>query len=376
MAQDGENNPSFNQGGNLLGANLPPQLSQMSPEQLLDHNSQGNLDHLPEAPGAGAGPPAPPSVVPIFNEQGLVRKTGRQRIVEFLKSHRCFDLLRTSGKVVVFDTSIPIQLAFYALVEHEMECAPLWDSVGRRFQGLMTISDYIHVVRATSNNDTQNRQSIQQTLNSPEGHRMKQEAFIACSVEQTLYEASQLLAQQKIKFLPIATPDEAAVMACINETDVLDYLVATFREQRRLFEDSISSLNIGTYNNICTVRQDTRLRDVLSTLENYDIQTVPVVDAQGRVQGLYTYSDFTFLAQALDQEAVARNMQMSVGEMLTNQQNEGMPNRLHTCSPQDTLQTVFELFAEVRFRTLVCVDSEYRCVGIVSVHDLLSYFTD
>jgi 5'-AMP-activated protein kinase regulatory gamma subunit len=27
-------------------------------------------------------------------------------------------VLRNSGKVVVFDTRIPIQLAFYALVEH------------------------------------------------------------------------------------------------------------------------------------------------------------------------------------------------------------------------------------------------------------------
>lgn len=52
------------------------------------------------------------------NEQAVIRKAGRQAIKSFLEVHQCFAVLRTSGKVVVFDIRIPIQLAFYALVEH------------------------------------------------------------------------------------------------------------------------------------------------------------------------------------------------------------------------------------------------------------------
>jgi hypothetical protein len=52
------------------------------------------------------------------NERAVVRKAGRSAIQDFLGQHSCFSILRTSGKVVVFDTRIPIQLAFYALVEH------------------------------------------------------------------------------------------------------------------------------------------------------------------------------------------------------------------------------------------------------------------
>ena len=54
----------------------------------------------------------------LANEQEVVRKAGRQAISNFLDGHNCFSVLRASGKVVVFDTRIPIQLAFYALVEH------------------------------------------------------------------------------------------------------------------------------------------------------------------------------------------------------------------------------------------------------------------
>jgi hypothetical protein len=54
----------------------------------------------------------------LQNERQVIRKTGRQAISSFLEQHNCFSVLRASGKVVVFDTRIPIQLAFYALVEH------------------------------------------------------------------------------------------------------------------------------------------------------------------------------------------------------------------------------------------------------------------
>ena len=65
----------------------------------------------------GVGGPTP-LVGAMQNERQVVRKAGRQAIRQFLEQHNCFSVLRSSGKVVVFDTRIPIQLAFYALVEH------------------------------------------------------------------------------------------------------------------------------------------------------------------------------------------------------------------------------------------------------------------
>jgi 5'-AMP-activated protein kinase regulatory gamma subunit len=64
--------------------------------------------------------PEPASARPdlLHNEREVVRSAGRQAISAFLEAHTCFSVLRASGKVVVFDTRIPIQLAFYALVEH------------------------------------------------------------------------------------------------------------------------------------------------------------------------------------------------------------------------------------------------------------------
>jgi 5'-AMP-activated protein kinase, regulatory gamma subunit len=56
--------------------------------------------------------------VQFRNERQVIQLAGRQAINSFLESQTCFSVLRASAKVVVFDIRIPIQLAFYALVEH------------------------------------------------------------------------------------------------------------------------------------------------------------------------------------------------------------------------------------------------------------------
>lgn len=51
-------------------------------------------------------------------------------------------------------------------------------------------------------------------------------------------------------------------------------------------------------------------------------------------------------------------------------------DKLHTCSQTDSLQHIFERFAEVKFQTLVCVDAQQRCTGVVAIGDLVAYFID
>ena len=78
----------------------------MEPETAIPHHTSS-----PSFPRSGSGGG-------LLHEREVVRATGRDAISTFLDSHTCYKVLRASGKCVVFDTRIPIQLAFYALVEH------------------------------------------------------------------------------------------------------------------------------------------------------------------------------------------------------------------------------------------------------------------
>ncbi|CBJ30066.1 5\'-AMP-activated protein kinase subunit gamma-1 (AMPK gamma-1 chain) (AMPKg) [Ectocarpus siliculosus] len=299
----------------------------------------------------------------FLNGKEVTQKTGKERINDFLRNHACYDLLKHSGKA-----------------------APLWDSRERRFVGLMTVTDFIDILRhyryvffSASGSGVAVEQlaskSIKEVLSEPEGQRLAQADFVHVDAEVSLLQAASLFQNRHVKFLPIIVPGSATVLALISHVEILEFLVTMFREQQRLFDDPIAELRIGIFSDsVVTVQEHACLSEVLDLLELHRIGAVPIVDADGRVVGIYSRSDITFLATAADPGGVLENLDRKLSDILGQPGNEGLRDRLITCSPQDTLQTVFEKFADFRFKRIVVVDEEARCKGIISVSDLLAYF--
>jgi CBS domain-containing protein len=78
-----------------------------------------------------------------------------------------------------------------------------------------------------------------------------------------------------------------------------------------------------------------------------------------RITGVYSRSDITFLTKATDAEDAVRNLDLPLSEILTKaRQDVTTPDALQTCSPQHTLQAIFESFAQVRFHRLYVVADE------------------
>ncbi|KAG7240432.1 hypothetical protein INR49_027003 [Caranx melampygus] len=48
--------------------------------------------------------------------------------MNFMKSHTCYDAIPTSSKLVIFDTTLQVKKAFFALVANGVRAAPLWDN--------------------------------------------------------------------------------------------------------------------------------------------------------------------------------------------------------------------------------------------------------
>ncbi|GMH66190.1 hypothetical protein TL16_g04375 [Triparma laevis f. inornata] len=315
----------------------------------------------------------------ILNEKHVIRGAGKEAINEFLSTHSAFEVIRTSGKVVVFDVRISVQLAFYALVEHDMQAAPLWDASIREFVGLMTVTDFISILRLYSLSSLPisdlASKSISDIISTPVGvpglGKLKHEVFDAADVSATLGQCCRLMHGKGIDFLPVILPSDA----CITYTIILEYLVTHFREQRRLFDDTIYDLGIGTYENIVTVKGEQKLSEVLALIERRGLSAVPVVDDKGVVVNVYSASDITFLATATDADSAVGNLSLSLGEILSQQRSDvSTHDRLYTCGRNSTLQSVFEIFASVKFNRLICVDEGGRCNGIMSARDLVSYF--
>lgn len=108
---------------------------------------------------------------------GLSEEDESQIFVKFFKFHKCYDLIPTSAKLVVFDTHLLVKKAFFALVYNGKYCllfvpitrdsrpvargavldddetfsgvraAPLWDSSRQQFVGMLTITDFIKILQ-------------------------------------------------------------------------------------------------------------------------------------------------------------------------------------------------------------------------------------
>lgn len=47
----------------------------------------------------------------------------------------------------MFDTQLLVKKAFYALVYNGVRAAPLWDSEQQKFVGMLTITDFIKILK-------------------------------------------------------------------------------------------------------------------------------------------------------------------------------------------------------------------------------------
>ncbi|KAL7546387.1 hypothetical protein ACHAWF_009723 [Thalassiosira exigua] len=338
----------------------------------------------------------------MLGEREVVRSTGKQAIVSFLESQTCYSVLRASGKVVVFDTRIPIQLAFYALVEHDMQAAPLWDLKRCQFVGILTVTDFIDVLRyyretgsdvmtlaSRSIADILADEGILSTVlkkNPPQRYASangedtgadQHSSFLSVDADATLATACHLLHDQMMDFLPVMLPSDMRVLSTITYTCVLEHLVNNFREQRRLFDDSIYDLGIGTYGeDLVVAYPHQRLHEVLHTLHLHGLSAVPVIDENTKkIRGVYSRSDITFLTKASDAGDAVSKLDSTLEMLMAEQRTDvTTPDALHTCSTRHTLQYVFEYFAQWKFNRLICVDEDETVVGVVSARDLVAYF--
>ena len=285
----------------------------------------------------------------------------------------------------------------------DMQAAPLWDSSTRQFVGLLTVTDFIDVLRyyrrTKGNVSTLATRSIADILSDSNilgsvlvrhvpkcGQRDAAAAqaashhgvFISASVNATLKQACLLLHRHSLDFLPVILEDDMRCLATITYTNILEHLVTHFREQRRLFDDTVFHLGIGTYHeDVVTARATESLAEVLHILHVNGLSAIPVVDDNSKIVGVYSRSDITFLAAATDAEDAVSNLDLTLDVLMSQRRTDvTTPDALHTCTKAHTLQSIFEYFAQWKFNRLIVVDEHERVVGVVSTRDLVAYFLE
>lgn len=350
------------------------------------------------------------SPTPLTEEETI--SLGKEVIRSFLKSRTVYEAMPKSGRVVIFDVNINLRLVLYALLEHEIRGAPLWSPSVQRLVGMVTMSDFADIYQHCYTTGEDSREILDahtvsswreliasKGLGGPES-KGRQCAVLINSAQRrgdlvcvaptcSLFEAVATLRREAVHRLPVVETENHTCLQVMTLQTILEYLTTQFTEERRLFDQSIYSLGVGTFmepqasefmgastwaspsQQVLSATPTTPLKQVMKMFARSRISTIPIVDiSNGKVRDMYRRS---FLAHLrIDEERSLLESPMQ--EILDRPEVSEALETVHTCTPSHTLFQVFVLLAETKAKTLAVTDDNGRLCGMCSLSDVLCYF--
>ncbi|XP_030611969.1 5'-AMP-activated protein kinase subunit gamma-2-like isoform X4 [Archocentrus centrarchus] len=294
----------------------------------------------------------------------------RDIYMRFMKCHKCYDIIPTSSKLVVFDTTLQVKKAFFALVANGVRAAPLWESKKQSFVGMLTITDFINIL-------TRYYKSPMVQIYELEEHKIEtwrelylQETFkplVHISPDASIFEAVHSLIKNKIHRLPVIDPVSGNALYILTHKRILKFLQLFVCEMPMpaFMKQTLEELSVGTYTNIAYIHPDTPLITALSVFTHRRVSALPVVDHNGKVVDIYSKFDVINLAA----EKTYNNLDVTVTQALRHRSQyfEGVMK----CNKLETLETIVDRIVKAEVHRLVVVDEESHIVGIVSLSDIL-----
>ncbi|KAG2459620.1 CNPD1 protein, partial [Polypterus senegalus] len=129
--------------------------------------------------------------------------------MNFMKNHCCYDAIPTSSKLVIFDTTLQVKKAFFALVANGLRAAPLWDSKRQCFVGMLTITDFINILhryyKSPMGSLIPKPRFLQKTINDLGIGTFQNVATVQENA--TVYEALSIFVERRVSALPVVNEE-------------------------------------------------------------------------------------------------------------------------------------------------------------------------
>lgn len=293
-----------------------------------------------------------------------------QIFVKFFRFHKCYDLIPTSAKLVVFDTQLLVKKAFFALVYNGVRAAPLWDSKKQRFVGMLTITDFIRILQMYYKSATVEMEELEEhQLETWRSALHDAKELIWIDPDASLFDAIRVLVKNKIHRLPVIDPATGNVLYILTHKRLLRFLFLYIHDlpKPEYFDTSIFELNIGTYEGIEVAYNETPIIDALNKFVTKRISALPIVDNEGRLIDIYAKFDVINLAA----EKTYNNLDVTLKK--ANEHRNEWFEGVQTCKKTDSLFTVMEIIVKAEVHRLVVVDDDQKVVGVTSLSDILAY---
>ncbi|XP_038611839.1 5'-AMP-activated protein kinase subunit gamma-2 isoform X4 [Tachyglossus aculeatus] len=319
----------------------------------------------------GSNPSTSPGGIKFFSRSRKTEEESESDIyMRFMRSHKCYDIVPTSSKLVVFDTTLQVKKAFFALVANGVRAAPLWESKKQSFVGMLTITDFINILHRYYKSPMVQIYELEEHKIETWRELYLQETFkplVNISPDASLFDAVYSLIKNKIHRLPVIDPVSGNALYILTHKRILKFLQLFVSEMPKpaFMKQNLDELGIGTYHNIAFIHPDTPIIKALNIFVERRISALPVVDESGKVVDIYSKFDVINLAA----EKTYNNLDITVTQALQHRSQyfEGVVK----CSKLETLETIVDRIVKAEVHRLVVVSEADSIVGIISLSDIL-----
>ncbi|KAG9509739.1 5'-AMP-activated protein kinase subunit gamma-1, partial [Fragariocoptes setiger] len=312
------------------------------------------------------------SIPNSFGSSSSFQENINQIYVRFFKKYHCYDLVPISAKLVVFDTQLLVKKAFHALINNGCRAAPLWDSAAQEFVGMLSITDFINIIRTYHKSPTIKIEDVEdqkievwrKLLNkSPK-------PLVSIGPDACLLDAILTLTKNKVHRLPIIDPETGNVLYILTHKRILKFLFLFYHElpQPSFLFRTLRELKVGSYDNICTTTRNSLVITALDKFIERRVSALPVVDEKtGKVVDIFAKYDAINMAA----EKTYNNLSLTVGRAIERHSDyfEGVVK----CKLDETLGTIIHRIVKAEVHRIVVVDDDDKVTGIVSLSDILTF---
>eukprot|EP00038_Savillea_parva_P017366 m.20013 g.20013 ORF g.20013 m.20013 type:complete len:488 (-) comp3743_c0_seq1:61-1524(-) len=299
----------------------------------------------------------------------------RAQISAIFHQLTCYDMIPDSGKIVVLDTKLKVKKAFAALVHHGIRAAVLWDSSSQQYVGMITVSDFINILRKyyvsplVKIEELEDHQ-IQTWRDITAADKTRPLTLVCIDPNASLYDAVRTLRSSRVHRLPVIDNRTGNALYIATLSKILRYarLAMPWDMCPKLMAATIKELEIGSMKNVAAVSEDTPLISVLNIFSERRISALPVISSEGTVLDIYVKTDAIMLAR----DRTYNNLDVAVSEALKARQTHF--DGVRTCLLSDSLGDVLDRMVENDLHRLIIVDQHKRLLGVLSLSDILSLF--
>ncbi|KAM9698530.1 5'-AMP-activated protein kinase subunit gamma-2 isoform X1 [Muntiacus reevesi] len=335
------------------------------PSASPTHPSPSKSAALAAAPG-----PAEAGMLEKFELEEEAEDSESGVYMRFMRSHKCYDIVPTSSKLVVFDTTLQVKKAFFALVANGVRAAPLWESKKQSFVGMLTITDFINILHRYYKSPMVQIYELEEHKIETWRELYLQETFkplVNISPDASLFDAVHSLIKNKIHRLPVIDPISGNALYILTHKRILKFLQLFMSDMPKpaFMKQNLEALGIGTYHNIAFIHPDTPIIKALNVFVERRVSALPVVDESGKVVDIYSKFDVINLAA----EKTYNNLDITVTQALQHRSQyfEGVVK----CSKLEILETIVDRIVRAEVHRLVVVNEADSIVGIISLSDIL-----